>query len=170
MKIYTRTGDKGTTQVYLDDMVRVDKSDIILACYGDLDELNCQLGLLAAEAPEQQSSIQRIQRQLFALGFAISASAQVPTQETEWLESRIDAMNEVLSPQTQFILPGGCRSATLAHVSRAVCRRAERSMVALARQHSVPAESLAYVNRLSDFLFTLARLLNHQAGQADINV
>lgn len=170
MKIYTRGGDKGTTQVYLDQMVRMDKSDLILHCYGDLDELNSHLGLLACEAPEQQEIIARIQRQVFSLGFAISASATVKQEETDWLEARIDAMNEVLAPQTRFILPGGTRAAATAHICRAVCRRAERAMVALARQHQVPPESLAYVNRLSDFLFTLARLLNHLAGQPDVNV
>lgn len=170
MKIYTRGGDKGTTQVYLDKAVRLDKSDLILHCYGDLDELNSHLGVLACEATDEQASLARIQRQVFSLGFAISASATVPQQEIDWLETRIDAMNETLAPQTRFILPGGTRAAATAHVCRAVCRRAERSMVALARRHQVPDESLAYVNRLSDYLFTLARYLNHQNGMPDVSI
>ncbi|MEW9798627.1 cob(I)yrinic acid a,c-diamide adenosyltransferase [Alteromonas sp. CYL-A6] len=171
MKIYTRGGDKGSTQIYADKPMRVDKDDIILACYGDLDELNSHIGLLISLANDVESTtLHTIQRQLFQAGFAISATSSLSEEDVSALESAIDRLTHELAPQTQFILPGGCQAAAQAHVCRAVCRRTERTITALKRVHDVPDVLAAYINRLSDYLFTLARTLNHRAGLSDTSL
>ena len=171
MKIYTRTGDKGSTQVYAAETLRVEKNDAILQSYGDLDELNCHLGLLAVScADDVRQSLYQIQRNLFQVGFAVSASSTLTEQDTTALESAIDSMSASLPSLTSFTLPGGCHAGAQAHVCRSVCRRAERSLVTLGQHHSVPASVLAYLNRLSDYLFTLARKLNYEAGSPEQSV
>lgn len=171
MKIYTRTGDTGDTQVYMDEPTRVGKDDIILACYGDIDELNSHLGLLANVCNEKTCElITAIQRELFQVGFAVSATSSLSQSSVDALEAHIDEMQKDLPPQQYFVLPGGCQAAAQAHVCRTVCRRAERSVTALRRHYSVPDIVLMYLNRLSDYLYTLARHLNFTAGVADIRV
>lgn len=171
MKIYTRGGDKGNTQIYVDKPVRVDKDDIILACYGDLDELNSHTGLLLSLTGEtEKETLLTIQRLLFQAGFAISATSSLSDSDVRQLEERIDALTTHLTPQTHFILPGGSQAAAQAHVCRAVCRRAERTLKALSRVHDVPDVLTAFLNRLSDYFFTVARYINHQTGIADTSL
>lgn len=171
MKIYTRGGDKGNTQIYVDKAIRVEKDDAILNCYGDLDELNCHIGLLLSiEGIADAEFLTQIQRNLFNAGFVISASSSLSQDATEQLEAKIDEMTAQLPPQTRFILPGGCASAAQAHVCRAVCRRAERSVVTLSHQHDVPSELISFINRLSDFFFTYARYCNFQNKVSDTEI
>lgn len=172
MKIYTKGGDRGTTQVYVDKTLRLSKADPLLECYGTLDELNAHLGRLAsmldvdATADERQA-ITGVQRKLFEIGFVISAHGKIVDEDIQQLEQQIDAWQQALPPQRHFILPGGAAEAAQAHVCRTVARRAERSMVALGHEHEVPAPCLIYLNRLSDWLFVLARRLNQLAGVDD---
>lgn len=179
MKIYTKTGDKGHTQVYADKVLRVAKSDELLECYGSLDELNAHLGLLISllgEAPtsnhfdEHKADLCHIQQLLFQIGFAISASTTLVPADVLSLEQKIDQMQTQLAPQTSFILPGGSQAAAQAHVCRTIARRAERRMVALLAEHEVPTVCLEYLNRLSDYLFVFARWQNNQQGLEDIKV
>ena len=171
MKIYTRTGDKGSTQIYADKAVRVDKDDLVVKSYGDMDELNSQIGLLAAHvATKHQPMLHDIQRNLFQAGFAISASSTLAQDDIENLEKLIDNITGQMPPNTSFVLPGGCNSAAQAHVCRAVCRRAERSVISLSKHYDVPEVVHAYLNRLSDFLFTFARFLNIEAGVDEVAV
>ena len=165
MKIYTRTGDKGSTQIYADKAVRVDKDDLVVQSYGDMDELNSHIGLLAAHVDEaHQPMLHDIQRNLFQAGFAISASSTLKQADVESLESLIDTITSKMPPNTSFVLPGGCKAAAQAHVCRAVCRRAERAVISLSKHYDVPEVVHAYLNRLSDFLFTFARFMNVEAG------
>ncbi|KXI30773.1 cob(I)yrinic acid a,c-diamide adenosyltransferase [Paraglaciecola hydrolytica] len=175
MKIYTKGGDQGQTQIYADKVLRLSKSDAVLDCYGTLDELNAHLGLLHSYINLQTNSsaarpLQTIQQALFQIGFAISANSKLSQTDVEQLEIEIDNMQAILAPQTTFILPGGCIAAAQAHVCRTVTRRAERHLVALMQEHTVPGVCLQYINRLSDYLFVLARSLNHQTGVNDIKV
>ncbi len=171
MKIYTRKGDTGDTQIYMDEPTRVGKDDIILACYGDIDELNSHLGLLVNFCHENECEhIMDIQRELFQVGFVVSASSSLSQESVDTLEALIDKMQSDLPPQQYFILPGGCQAAAQAHVCRAVCRRAERTVISLRRTYSVPDIVPQYLNRLSDYLYTLARHLNFTAGVADTRV
>lgn len=165
MKIYTKTGDAGHTQIYAGEVVRLAKSADVLECYGTLDELNAQLGLLisqltAHQQPQFTSLLTEVQRQLFQIGFAISATTTLQDEDVHALENAIDNMQTRLPAQTHFILPGGHILASQAHVCRTVARRAERRMVALLEEYPVPDRCLQYLNRLSDYLFVLARSLN----------
>jgi cob(I)alamin adenosyltransferase len=169
-KIYTRTGDQGTTG--LGDGTRVAKDSLRIAALGDVDELNSCVGLLLTEElPEDlQELLTGIQHELFDLGGEMSipgmnllAAAQVVR-----LEQAIDAYNANLEPLKEFILPGGSRAAALAHLCRTVCRRAERAVVALAAQEKVSEAGRQYLNRLSDLLFVLGRILNRAAGRGDV--
>ena len=171
MKIYTRTGDKGSTQIYADKAVRVDKDDLVVQSYGDMDELNSHIGLLVAHVPATHNSLLHdIQRSLFQAGFAISASSTLTPNDVEKLESAIDSLTNQMPPNTSFVLPGGSKAAAQAHVCRAVCRRAERSVISLSKHYDVPEVVHAYLNRLSDFLFTFARFLNIEAGVNEVPV
>lgn len=171
MKIYTRTGDKGSTQIYADKAIRVDKDDLVVQSYGDIDELNSHIGLLAASVPVQhRTQLHTIQRNLFQAGFAISASSTLTQSDIETLESLIDELTNQMPPNTSFVLPGGSEDASQAHVCRAVCRRAERAVISLAKHYDVPEVVHAYLNRLSDFLFTFARFLNIEAGVDEVAV
>lgn len=169
-KIYTRTGDSGTTG--LGDGSRIDKDALRVAAMGDIDELNASLGLLLCEPlPDGVPRLlTAIQHDLFDLGgeLCIPGSHLLPENGTELLEEAIDRYNGELKPLKEFILPGGCRAAALAHQSRTICRRAERCVVALSRDEAVSANILGYVNRLSDLLFVLARWLNRDAGRGDV--
>ncbi len=169
-KIYTRTGDDGTTG--LADGSRLPKSAPRIEAIGTIDELNSVLGVLLCEdlpAPAREC-LAGVQNDLFDLGGELSVPGHtIMTQDhSRRLEDALDAFNAELPALREFILPGGSRAASLAHVARTVCRRAERSLVILSVTDKLPAPLLQYVNRLSDLLFVLARLLNRQAGGADI--
>ncbi|MFT4940634.1 MAG: cob(I)alamin adenosyltransferase [Paraglaciecola sp.] len=172
MKIYTKTGDKGHTQIYADTMVRMPKNANVLECYGTLDELNAQLGLLGSHivSLEETAKLEQIQQILFQIGFAISATTKLVDSDITSLEKQIDEMQSKLPAQTSFILPTGCIAATQTHVCRTVARRAERSMVALLDEYPVPDICLRYLNRLSDYLFVFARWQNFQAGIEETKV
>jgi len=174
-RIYTRTGDDGTTGLV--DGSRVSKADGRMAAIGDVDEANSAIGvaIVALGPGAHADALTRIQNDLFDLGADLATPGEdfapsdmvlriVPAQ-VERLEREIDSMNEGLSPLTSFILPGGSASAAAIHLARAIVRRAERSAIAAA----VPLnpQAVAYLNRLSDFLFVLARLVN-KAGAADV--
>ncbi len=177
MKIYTRTGDDGGTGLF--DGTRVSKSDPRVSAYGDVDELNAWLGLVRAEIADVEltAMLERIQRDLFALGARLAdpakkiaarvAKAAVTPEDISRLEGWIDRLEPELTPLRRFILAGGTRAGASLHVARTVCRRAERSMVSLGADAFEP-ELLVYVNRLSDLLFVMARAANHRAGATEI--
>jgi len=169
-KIYTRTGDAGTTG--LADGSRVAKDSPRIAALGDLDELNSIVGLLLTEElPEDiRTLLTGIQHDLFDLGgeMAIPGSALLNEKSVGELEAAIDRYNAALGPLKEFILPGGMRAAAVAHLARAVCRRAERRLVAVAAAEPISETGRKYVNRLSDLLFVLGRSLNRSAGRGDV--
>ena len=154
MKIYTRTGDKGSTQIYADKAVRVDKDDLVVQSYGDMDELNSHIGLLAAHVTDKHKPIlQDIQRNLFQAGFAISASSTLTQTDIENLESLIDNITRQMPPNTSFVLPGGCKAAAQAHVCRAVCRRAERAVLITSASVNLHKNLYLSINRKCCFLY-----------------
>lgn len=166
-KIYTRTGDAGDTG--LADGSRISKQSTRVHAMGDVDELNSQLGLLVSKlyGPAHADLVRTIQNDLFNLGAELSTNHKIiNTEHTRQLEQRLDEMNAALSPLKEFILPGGDEAAAVCHIARAVCRRAERSLVALGDE--VDTDVLAYMNRLSDLLFVLARDINREQGRDDI--
>jgi cob(I)alamin adenosyltransferase len=173
--IYTKTGDKGQTGLLSGR--RVEKDDPRVCAYGELDELNALLGMARAQGLEEHiaSSVGRVQEELFSACSQLAAAEKaddpaLPRVRAEWvlaLEREIDAADRELAPLTGFILPGGTPAAGWLHFARTTCRRAERTVVALSRREPVDPTLLAYVNRLSDWLFTLARLANHRAAVAD---
>ena len=169
-RIVTKTGDAGTTG--LGDGSRVGKDTARIAAIGDVDELNSTLGLLLAEeAPAAiRDVLTSIQHDLFDLGgeLSIPGHKAVTDAHVERLERAVEAFNSELSPLKEFVLPGGTRAAALAHVARTVCRRAERSLVHLAAASPVSEPSRRYLNRLSDLLFVIARILNRAAGADDV--
>jgi cob(I)alamin adenosyltransferase len=169
-KIYTRTGDAGTTG--LGDGSRVGKDAPRVAALGDVDELNAILGLLLCEEipAEVRTLLTGVQHDLFDLGgeLSIPGSAFLKDTQPGRLEGAIDRFNAELAPLQEFILPGGTRAAALTHQARTVCRRAERAVVALAHNEAVSEPSRRYLNRLSDLLFVLARWLNKAAGCGDV--
>jgi cob(I)alamin adenosyltransferase len=169
-RIYTRTGDAGTTG--LGDGARVDKDDPRVEAFGTVDELNSVIGVLIAECPagEVATLLTDIQHDLFDLGGELCIPGRVALNDAhvERLEHSLDRLNATLAPLKEFILPGGSRAAGQCHVARSVCRRAERLCVTLGKSASLNAASLKYLNRLSDLLFVMARALNAQAGRPDV--
>lgn len=169
-KITTRTGDGGDTG--LGDGSRVRKDSPRVAALGEIDELNSAIGLLLAEpVPEHvRASLESIQHDLFDLGgdVSIPGRSTVTAEQSQRLETLLDEMNAGLPRLKEFILPGGTRAAGLAHLARAVCRRAERSLVALSSSEKIADEGKIYLNRLSDFLFVLGRVLNREGGHGDV--
>ena len=169
-KIYTRTGDDGTTG--LGDGRRVDKDDLRVEAYGTIDELNSQLGLVLAcsPPPDINELLIRIQNELFDLGGEISVPGRVVIASgyVERLEKELDQFNSGLEPLKEFILPGGSKLAAHCHVCRTVCRRAERRLISLRRRETVSEHALKYLNRLSDLLFVLARALNAYKKKEDV--
>ncbi|MDR2240671.1 MAG: cob(I)yrinic acid a,c-diamide adenosyltransferase [Zoogloeaceae bacterium] len=169
-KIYTRTGDAGTTG--LADGSRVGKDSPRIAALGELDELNSVIGLLLTEElPEDiRQLLTGVQHDLFDLGgeMAIPGATLLDAKSVAALEAAIDRHNGELEPLKEFILPGGARGAALAHLARAVCRRAERQLVAIAAKEAISETGRRYVNRLSDLLFVLGRALNRHAGRGDV--
>jgi len=173
-KIYTRTGDDGTTGLASGKRRR--KDDLRVAAYGTVDEANAALGLArlsTAADPELDPMLARLQNDLFDLGADLAtppAEAPLPYEplritqtQVDRLEREIDRLNADLAPLRSFVLPGGTPAAAALHLARTIARRAERLMVALAATEPVGAPSLKYVNRLSDFLFVAARYVNHKA-------
>lgn len=178
-RIYTRTGDDGTTGLV--DGSRCPKHSARIAAMGLVDEANSAIGLAICALPgeAERALLTRVQNDLFDLGADLATPATdgdfapsemvlriVPSQ-SEWIELQIDALNERLEPLTSFVLPGGSEAAARIHVARATTRAAERAMVALAAQDAVNPAALAYINRLSDLLFVLARVANDD-GRADV--
>jgi cob(I)alamin adenosyltransferase len=169
-KITTRTGDAGETG--LGDGSRRPKDNARIHALGEVDELNSALGMvLAEEVPAGiRQALERVQHDLFDLGgeLSIPGHAMVTPDKIEALEKDLEAWNADLAPLKEFILPGGTRAAAAAHLARAVCRRAERSVVALGRAEAVSPLARQYLNRLSDLLFVVGRVLNKEAGRGDV--
>jgi len=175
VKIYTRTGDTGETSLF--DGTRVSKADSRVDAYGEVDELNAWLGFARAAGLDDDldEAVVQIERDLFALGARLADprskiaarvdKAVVGDEDVARLEALIDRLEAELTPLRRFILPGGAPAGAAFHVARAVCRRAERRMIAL--QPSPDAVLIRYVNRLSDLLFVLARVANHRAGVSE---
>ncbi len=177
MKIYTRTGDEGVSGLFGGE--RVPKDHLRLAAYGAVDELNSLLGVLDLHLPPGLSDrIQAVQHDLFGLGAQLATPAQCSglldqrmtrrTWPIEDMEADIDRLTALAPPMTAFVLPGGCQGSAYAHWARTVCRRAERDVVSLGAQEHVPPDVLIYLNRLSDWLFSLARAANAVSGVADV--
>ena len=167
-KVYTRTGDDGTSGLV--DGSRRAKHDARFEAIGAVDEANSAIGFAAVVCNGHATALHRVQNDLFDLGADLATPGEdftpgemtlrmVPGQ-TDWLESAIDQLNEAIPPLTSFILPGGSEGSARVHVARASVRRAERAMAALAAEEPVNPAALTYVNRLSDYLFVLARALN----------
>ncbi len=169
-KIATRTGDDGSTG--LGDGSRTGKDSRRIDAIGSVDELNSTIGLLQVEAlPDGvRTALTDIQHDLFDLGgeLCIPGLENLPETRLARLDDLLEEYNADLSRLQEFVLPGGSRQAALAHVARTVCRRAERAIVALGREETVRPVCRQYVNRLSDLLFVLARVLNREAGVADV--
>ena len=175
-KIYTKTGDQGTTG--LGDGGRIGKTEPRVEAMGDIDELNSLLGVLICEISGMALSQEKmkeelllIQHDLFDLGgeLSIPGSSLLPADSVARLESMIDKYNEPLPALKEFILPGGSKSAAHCHLARAVCRRAERRVVGVSLDAEITETALKYVNRLSDLLFVLARVLSRTDGGQEIN-
>ncbi len=174
MKIYTKTGDQGKTSLY--GGTRVKKSNLRIDAYGTVDELNSYIGLVKDQLEDKEviKDLLRIQNKLFALGAMLATPLdkeklkdgsdrlkieKIEATEIQYLESKMDMMNESLDPMTHFILPGGHTIVSFCHISRCVCRRAERIAVELADSEEINPYIIIYLNRLSDYLFVLARKL-----------
>lgn len=172
MKIYTKTGDTGDTGLY--GGRRISKDAKRVEASGTIDELNACIGLAESQIEDEEtcSILGDIQNDLFDLGADLATPREHPKAEglritsdlTVTLEQLIDRFQEILPPMTHFILPGGTKGAAALHLARTVCRRGERCVVSLAKTESVNPEILRYLNRLSDLLFVLARLVNHRCG------
>ena len=169
-KIYTRTGDDGTTG--LGDGSRINKDSLRVEAMGDLDELNSIIGIMLTESVPKnlEAILTHIQHDLFNVGGEICIPGYVILQQSRVtdLEGSIDLLNEHLAPLKEFILPGGTKSAAYCHLARTVCRRAERKLVELHRNEKVTDISLKYLNRLSDLLFVMCRSINKEAGISDV--
>lgn len=176
MKIYTKTGDKGTTGLF--GGKRVSKDSPRITSYGEIDELNSVIGIIRAETPHQvlRESLGDVQNALFICGAELATpnpDPKIPVMtaaHSDQLERQIDVMTENLQPMKHFVLPGGSRTSAYLHLARTVCRRAERSVVRLS---ALPGEVVSqwviiYLNRLSDYLFTMARLANQLENIDDI--
>ena len=179
MKIYTKTGDAGQTGLFGGG--RVPKDDVRVAAYGEVDELNAFVGLARATEPSPRIDdlLVLIQRDLFAIGALLATpdrdkmaqhleKARIDDARIDQLERAIDDGEAELAPLRTFILPGGTQKAAALHIARTVCRRAERQVVRLQRDIELPPLAIIYLNRLSDLLFTLARVANHRAGAAEV--
>lgn len=179
MKIYTRTGDAGETGLF--DGRRVSKADLRVDAYGEVDELNAALGVVLAQRPpladDIEAMLEGIQRDLFAVGGRLADPSHKVAERVEKmhigsgdvarLEGWIDQLESELPPLRRFILPGGSPAGAALHLARTICRRAERRIVLLGADE-VPAELLAYVNRLSDFLFVVARAVNRRDAETEL--
>jgi cob(I)alamin adenosyltransferase len=169
-KIYTRTGDDGSTG--LADGTRTAKDSARIVAIGEIDELNSVIGMVLTQEPGESvhSCLTDIQHDLFNLGAEISLPTKslVGAHDVERLERVLDGFNKDLPPLKEFILPGGGAAATTCHLARAVCRRAERALVSLSRSERVDGAALGYLNRLSDLLFVLCRVLARKASGGEV--
>ncbi|HBF12746.1 MAG TPA: cob(I)yrinic acid a,c-diamide adenosyltransferase [Deltaproteobacteria bacterium] len=175
-KIYTKTGDDGTTSLF--DGTRVKKNHSRIQAYGDVDELNSVIGCAFSFIKDQElkSQLAQVQKDLFALGAKLAnpthkkqkAKSDFPVSKVSFLEQAIDAFDKELPPMKGFILPGGTQGASQLHLARTVCRRAERNLLALKKEEDFENVFEVYINRLSDYLFMAARMANHREGIADI--
>jgi cob(I)alamin adenosyltransferase len=177
MKIYTKTGDRGETGLI--GGRRISKHDLRIACYGTVDELNSWIGLVGSKLPvsvRRQNALSRIQDRLFVIGSLLANDPkgsrmklpELNEEDVAFLEREIDVMTVKLPELKSFILPGGSPLASECHVARCVCRRAEREVVALSKKETVDARVIVYLNRLSDYLFVLARAVNKAKKINDI--
>lgn len=177
MKIYTKTGDSGSTGLF--GGARVDKDDARVATYGTVDETNAAIGAARAAglAASVDGVLAEVQSDLFTLGAELACvpghesrlkMTLIGSEDSERLERAIDAAEAGMAPLSSFVLPGGTTGAALLHAARTTCRRAERAAVALRRASPVRDEVIVYLNRLSDLLFVLARRENHEAGVPDV--
>jgi cob(I)alamin adenosyltransferase len=172
-KIYTRTGDDGTTGLVGGG--RISKADPLMAAIGDVDEANSAIGvaLVSIDDDSTATPLRRVQNELFDLGADLATppdmegALRVTAEQVDRLEREIDAMNDHLSPLTSFVLPGGAAGAAQLHLARAIVRRAERSAVAASADNALNPKALTYINRLSDWLFVAARRLNN-SGASDV--
>lgn len=175
MKVYTRKGDEGKTSLI--GGTRVAKNHVRIEAYGTVDELNSLIGLLRDPSVEEilQEDIIEIQDRLFTLGSLLAADPgnskmklpEIHQSDIDWLEQKMDKMNETLEEMRSFVLPGGHPMVSHAHVARCVCRRAERAVLSLSEKEAIPEKALPYLNRLSDYLFVLSRKLtkDHQVAE-----
>lgn len=173
MKIYTRTGDHGETSLF--GGTRVAKNDARIDAYGTVDELSSHIGVARASGvpAETDRLLDQVQRDLFEIGAHLASPGTsrfpgIDTRRIAELEEAIDAMERELAPLTSFILPGGSLAAAQLHVARTVCRRAERLVVALHDESAAAVSTIAYLNRLSDYLFVAARFANRRADVEDV--
>ena len=178
IKIYTKTGDKGTTSLI--GGTKVSKSHIRIESYGTVDELNSWVGVVSDHLNDETTrvTLKEVQDRLFTVGSSLACDPdkepklKIPDlheSDVEFLEKEIDRMNEVLEPMRSFILPGGAPAVSFAHVARCVCRRAERLCVAMQQEElEIEALVLKYLNRLSDYLFVVARYASHLQGTEEI--
>ena len=175
-RIYTKTGDTGDTALFGGG--RVGKEDERVEAYGQVDELNSVLGVARAEGLGEMDALAlELQNQLFTVGSVLAtpqgskAAQAIPKLSPDWvpaMERAIDAFDAEIPPLSQFILPGGTKAAAALHHARTVCRRTERRVVPLMRAGKIGADAITYLNRLSDLLFTMARVANHRAGVQDV--
>jgi cob(I)alamin adenosyltransferase len=178
MKIYTKTGDDGSTGLI--GGIRVEKSNARIEAYGTVDELNAVVGLAGVVAQgELQNTLRRVQNELFIVGSHLSLPSEESAPKNQWmpvldeqmmtnLETEMDATEAVLQPLKNFILPGGCELAARLHLARTICRRAERLAVGLTKDQTVSPLIVRYLNRLGDWLFVQARLANQLLGIPDV--
>lgn len=184
MKIYTKTGDKGTTALF--GGTRVPKHHIRIESYGTIDELNSYIGMIRSQDeidPHSKKTLVHIQDKLFTLGAILATDPEkailksgkerlnipkISAADIEFLEVEIDVMNETLPPLTHFVLPGGSTIVSFCHISRTICRRAERIVTELADIEEVPPTVIQYLNRLSDYLFVMARKLTYLTKAEEI--
>ena len=183
MKIYTKTGDNGTTGLV--GGTRIPKHDLRIDCYGTVDELNSYLGLIRDQtiSDDSKTTLIKIQNQLFIIGSLLATDSEklmdeskrkrlgitlLKSEAIEFLETEIDTMNSVLPPMTHFILPGGHQTVSFCHIARCICRRAERNISKLNTKQPTQPEILIYLNRLSDFIFVLARKLSKELHAEEI--
>lgn len=183
MKIYTKTGDKGTTALF--GGTRVPKHHIRIDGYGTVDELNSHIGLIRDQDmnPHYKDILIHIQDRLFTIGAILATDPEkailkngkerlnipkISNENIELLEQEMDTMNEALPPMTHFVLPGGHQTVSFCHIARCICRRAERLTSALGDIETIPPNTLMYLNRLSDYLFVLARKLSYDLQANEI--
>lgn len=176
MKVYTKTGDKGQTSLF--GGKRVPKYDLRIEAYGTVDELNSYIGLIRDQKIDQQSfdALIEIQDRLFTLGSILATEPgntkvkvpQLIEEDVEFLEHEIDRMNESLPEMRSFVLPGGHTTVSYSHITRCVCRRAERLVIQLSTQETIDELTFKYLNRLSDYLFVLARKLSADLGANEV--
>ena len=183
MKIYTKTGDKGTTGLV--GGKRLPKHDLRIECYGTIDELNSYLGLIRDQeiSKNHKTTLLEIQNQLFVIGSLLATDPKLLKDDTKrkrfginflnpeaitFLETEIDAINRELPPMTHFILPGGHQTVSFCHIARCICRRAERTISKLSLEQPTQPEVLIYLNRLSDFIFVMARKLSKELKVEEI--